>query len=129
VATSLNNLAELYRTQGLYAQAEPLHRRALAIREKALGPEHPDVAKSLNDLAYLLAGQRQAARARPLYERARRIHLAMGRANIDLDEEAHRSLLGKQSGGLFRYTALLATSPAIRPSTRAAPRRRWMPSS
>ena len=29
-ATSLNNLAELYRAQGKYAQAEPLYRRALA---------------------------------------------------------------------------------------------------
>ena len=51
--TSLNNLAALYRAQGRYAEAEPLHQRALAIREKALGPEHPDVARSLkycNDL-------------------------------------------------------------------------------
>ena len=44
VATSLNNLAELYRTQGDYAKAEPLYKRSLAIREKALGPDHPDVA-------------------------------------------------------------------------------------
>jgi len=29
VATSLNNLAELYRNQGQYAQAEPLIQRAL----------------------------------------------------------------------------------------------------
>jgi len=48
VATSLNNLAELYYIQGQYAKAEPLHKRALAIREKALGPNHPDVATSLN---------------------------------------------------------------------------------
>ena len=32
VAASLNWLAEVYRAQGLYAQAEPLYRRALAIR-------------------------------------------------------------------------------------------------
>ena len=44
VATSLNNLAELYRNQGKYAEAEPLYKRSLAIREKALGPDHPDVA-------------------------------------------------------------------------------------
>src|ERR1017187_4657932 len=47
VATSLYNLAELYRIQGQYAQAEPLYRRSLAIREDALDPEHPDVATSL----------------------------------------------------------------------------------
>jgi tetratricopeptide (TPR) repeat protein len=33
-ATSLNNLAELYRSRGQYAQASPLYTRALAIREK-----------------------------------------------------------------------------------------------
>ena len=37
VATSLNNLAGLYCTQGQYAQAEPLYKRSLAILEKALG--------------------------------------------------------------------------------------------
>ena len=41
---SLNNLAALYRAQGRYAEAEPLYKRSLAIREKALGPDHPDVA-------------------------------------------------------------------------------------
>ena len=41
---SLNNLAELYKVQGRYADAEPLFKRSLAIREKALGPDHPDVA-------------------------------------------------------------------------------------
>ncbi len=51
VATSLNNLAELYRTQGQYAQAEPLYKRALAIEEKALGPNHTEHALHLKDVA------------------------------------------------------------------------------
>ena len=37
--------------QGRYAEAEPLYERALAVQEKALGPQHPAVANSLNDLA------------------------------------------------------------------------------
>ena len=41
---SLNNLAALYQAMGDYAKAEPLVRRALAIREKALGTDHPDTA-------------------------------------------------------------------------------------
>ena len=41
---SLNNLADLYQAQGRYADAEPLYKRSLAIGEKALGPDHPDVA-------------------------------------------------------------------------------------
>ena len=53
VATSLNNLADLYQAQGRYAEAEPLVPARLAIREKALGPDHPDVGTSLNNLADL----------------------------------------------------------------------------
>ena len=39
MAQSLNNLAVLYQAQGHYAEAEPLYKRSLAIREKVLGPE------------------------------------------------------------------------------------------
>ncbi len=58
MAASLNNLAELYRAQGQYAQAEPLYKRSLAIVEKALGPDHPNVATSLNNLALLYKTRR-----------------------------------------------------------------------
>ncbi|MFM8922532.1 MAG: tetratricopeptide repeat protein, partial [Microcystis panniformis] len=37
VATSLNNLANLYCAQGKYAEAEPLFLRSLEICEKQLG--------------------------------------------------------------------------------------------
>ena len=40
--------------QGKLAEAEPYYQRSLAIREKSLGPDHPDVAESLNNLAQLL---------------------------------------------------------------------------
>ena len=53
VATSLNNLALLYRAQGRFAEAEPLNKRALAIHEKVLGGEHQDVASGLYFLALL----------------------------------------------------------------------------
>jgi tetratricopeptide (TPR) repeat protein len=44
--------------------------RALAIWQKALGSEHPDVALSLNGLAGLYAKQDQYAKAESLYQRA-----------------------------------------------------------
>ena len=53
-AASLNTLAALLQEQGALAAARPLYERALAIREKVLGPEHPDTATSLNNLAALL---------------------------------------------------------------------------
>ena len=70
MATSLNNLAALYDTQGDYAKAEPLYKRSLAIWEKALGPDHPDVATSLNNLALLYDTEGDYAKAEPLYKRS-----------------------------------------------------------
>ncbi len=55
---------------GQYDEAIPLAQRALAIREKALGPDHPDVAASLDALAELYLDKQAYARAEPLYERA-----------------------------------------------------------
>ena len=71
VATSLNNLAGLYREQGQYAQAEPLFKRSLAIWEKALGPDHPDVATTLNNLAALYKKTGREKEAKALEDRAR----------------------------------------------------------
>ena len=73
VATSLNNLAGLYDTQGDYAKAEPLYKRSLAIWEKALGPDHPDVATSLENLAALYRATKRTAEAAALEQRAARV--------------------------------------------------------
>ena len=70
VAACLNNLALLYREQGLYDRAEPLNLRALEIREKVFGEQHPLVATSLNNLAELYREQGLYDKAEPLYERA-----------------------------------------------------------
>ena len=51
-------------------EAEPLLKRALDIREKALGKDHPDTANSLNNLAELYNKQGKYVEAEPLYKRA-----------------------------------------------------------
>lgn len=56
----------LFPLQGKYAEAKHLCERSLAIRERVLGPAHPDVAASLNHLAMLLASQVGAVRAHGL---------------------------------------------------------------
>src|SRR5262245_47854217 len=69
-ADTLNaEILRLYQA-GKYADAVPLAQRALAIREKALGPDHPDVAQSLNTLATLYSKQGLYAETEPLYTRA-----------------------------------------------------------
>ncbi len=69
-ATSLNNLAELYRTQGKYEAALPLYEEALGISREVLGARHPDTATSLNNLAELYRTQGKYEAALPLYEEA-----------------------------------------------------------
>jgi tetratricopeptide (TPR) repeat protein len=70
-ADILNKLAA-YRQGALaaYAEARPYLERALTIREKALGAEHPNTATILNNLGYLLQEQGDLAGARRNYEHA-----------------------------------------------------------
>ena len=70
MATRLNNLAALYYAQSRYTDAEPLYQRSLAIRENALGADHPSVAQSLSNLAALYYSQSRYAEAEPLVKRS-----------------------------------------------------------
>ena len=69
-ASKLDDQADALYEKGRYAEAEPLYKRSLAIREKALGPDHPDVAASLNNLALLYDQQGRHVDAEPLYKKA-----------------------------------------------------------
>jgi len=66
----LNELGRFFDKVGYFDSAEPLYRRALAIREEVLGPKHPLTANSLNNLAGLLQAQGDFDSAEPLYRRA-----------------------------------------------------------
>jgi tetratricopeptide (TPR) repeat protein len=70
VATTLNNLAGLYRAQGKYDEALPFYQRSLEIRENKLGKDHPDVAQSLNNLAAIYDSQGKYDEALPFYQRS-----------------------------------------------------------
>jgi CHAT domain-containing protein len=69
-ASALNNLAVVYYWQGKYAEAEGLHKRALAIREQALGANHSLVAATLDNLASVYQSQGKYAEAEGLHKRA-----------------------------------------------------------
>ncbi len=81
MAASLNNLAELYLLQGRYTEAEPLYKRSLAIWEKALGAEHPDVATSLENYSALLRETGRGSEAVKLETRARAIRAERANEN------------------------------------------------
>ncbi len=71
----------LYEAQGRYAEAEPLFKRSLAIREKSLGREHPDVATSLENYADLLGKTGRSDEAAKLEARAKAIRAKHAREN------------------------------------------------
>ena len=98
MATTLNNLAGLYDSQGRYEEAEPLYKRDLEISEKSLGKDHPSVATTLNNLAGLYYSQGRYEEAEPLYQRALTILKATfpsGHPNIDMCQESYNTLKEK----------------------------------
>ena len=68
--TVLNNTALSLKKAGNYAAAEPLYRQALAIDEKVLAPNDPNLAIGLNNLAELLEDKGDYAGAEPLFRQA-----------------------------------------------------------
>ncbi len=73
MSLSLNNLAGLYYSQSDFDKAEPLFKRSLSIREKVLGPDHPDVAKILKNIAALYRATGRVSEADELEQRADKI--------------------------------------------------------
>ena len=62
-AAALNKLAIVYWKQRKYSEAEALHKRALAIREKVLGANNPDVGRTLHNLALVHWAQHKYSEA------------------------------------------------------------------
>jgi len=70
VAQSLNKVATLYILQGKYAEAERLNKQSLAIAEKVLDPDHPDLAAVLESYARLLRKTGRDSQAAEMESRA-----------------------------------------------------------
>jgi tetratricopeptide (TPR) repeat protein len=69
-ATSLASVAQSLRYEKKYAEAEPLFRQALAIRERVLPPNHPRTTNTIEGLGVALAGQNRLDEAETYYLRA-----------------------------------------------------------
>jgi tetratricopeptide (TPR) repeat protein len=85
-------------------EAEPLYARAIAIGEKTLGPEHPDLAARFNNLANLYQDTGRYAEAEPLFQRAIAIGektLGPEHPNVSVIRSALSALKSKQSEGFL----------------------------
>ena len=99
VAADLENLARNYRQHGSPAMAVPLYVSALAIFEKTLGPEHPQVASNLVNLGNAFCDQQKHIDAVPVYLRA-----------LAIDEKAlghdHPEVCAAPSSSFFPFCLL-----------------------
>lgn len=112
-ATSMNNLANVLQEQGkdemlspsearaqarfnlqVYTETENLFRKALAIQERTLGPDHPATANTLNNLSTYLDRRGRPEEAEPLQRRA-------------------LAILEKRLGPLHPDTAAMLTTLAV----------------
>ncbi|HYO56202.1 serine/threonine-protein kinase [Archangium sp.] len=101
-ADSLNDEAIAFQEMGRYEEARAHYERALALRRKALGPEHPLVTASLNNLGTALGALGKYEEARVSYEQA----LAIRRKTLGPDHPLvanSYSNLGTALGALGRH--------------------------
>lgn len=75
------SLGLVFYAQGKFDQARSQMERALALREKALGPDHPDVAGAVNDIGNTFYAQGKYDEARSRYESV----LALGQRHLGPD--------------------------------------------
>ena len=60
-------MGDVYYNLGLYPRAQLLLQQAMGIRQRVLGPEHPDTLASMNNLANVLDDEGHYAEAETLY--------------------------------------------------------------
>ena len=75
MARSYNGLGSVYYSQSNYLKAIEYYEKALAIKLKALGAEHPDVAVSYNNLGSVYDSQGNNPKAIEYHEKALAIRL------------------------------------------------------
>jgi tetratricopeptide (TPR) repeat protein len=118
LATCLANMGNLYLDDKYFKpkKAKPLLRRALSIREKALGSEHPTTAETMSDLALLYFFEKKPAAAEDLANRALPVQTkAFGADSLQVSTTLNRlGLAERDLGRLANAQAHLEKALRIR---------------
>jgi tetratricopeptide (TPR) repeat protein len=110
-ATRIMNAFALWlKNRAEHGESEPLYRRALAIDEKSLGPDHPNVARDLHNLAALLGDTNRFAEAEPLFRRV----LAIFEKSLGRDHPKEVTSLHKLAAVLESTNRLGEAEPLYR---------------
>lgn len=116
IARWLDRMGYYLNHRGRYVAASPVLRMALAMREKLLGPEHPDTAQTLVNLAYNFHHQARYVEAEPLLKRALTIQVqALGQEHAEPALTMNAlALLLRDQGKYTEAEALYQQALAIR---------------
>jgi len=101
-ASVLVNLGDVFANQGKYAEAQARLEQAILLRQKKLGPSHPQVAQAIKTLGNLLVDEGNYSEAKVRFEQALAIwEQAFGHAHPDVGMCLNN--LGKTLMELGRY--------------------------
>ncbi|XP_046855133.1 uncharacterized protein LOC124448164 [Xenia sp. Carnegie-2017] len=99
VATSLNNLGNVYSDTGNFDKAIEFHEKALEIRKQSLGPNHVDVAWSINNLGNVYKDTGNYDKAVEFHEKALEIRKqSLGPNHVDVATSLNNL------GNVYSYT-------------------------
>ena len=70
LATSYNNIGQVYSNMGEYSKALSFHEKALGIRQETLPPNHPYLATSYNNIGQVYSKMGEYSKALSFYEKA-----------------------------------------------------------
>ena len=115
----MNTMGSVYDGLGLYDPAVALLEKALDIRTKALGPDHPDVAITLSQLGTAVWHRGDFARAKALQEQALAIReKRLGRDSTEVASSLHNlGTLNWSQGNYAEARRLLERALVIRKKT------------
>jgi tetratricopeptide (TPR) repeat protein len=118
VAGTFEWMADLHLNVDGYAKAEALYKRALAIREKTLGPDDK-LVETLSNLAILYRAQKQHQQAEPLLQRVLTIlEKTLGPEHPDVDQALNNlARLYEAQGQYAKAAPLYQRLLAIREKT------------
>jgi tetratricopeptide (TPR) repeat protein len=118
----LDELGHTLETEARYAEGEQAYQLALAIYERAFGPDNAKVARELNGIAVLYVAQGRYADAEPLYRRA----LAMREKNPG-SENLNLALQLSNLGVLYAHEGKYAEAEPLYKRSIAITEKVWDP--
>jgi len=126
-ASLLALLGSVYMEIGAADKARPLVERSLALREKVLGPDHPDTAESLTLLGFVRSARADYEGGERLFRRALKIRERAGARDSALAETfARLGTTEKALGRLPDARALLQRAVAIEEEAHGANLHKWL---